>query len=391
LSIVEKTEATAQLLAFLASQRGHSGIIYCLSRKRVDELAAKLSAEGWPALPYHAGLDASTRARNQNEFIHGDQVIMVATIAFGMGIDKPDVRFVAHMDLPKSMEGYYQEIGRAGRDGEPAQAWMCYGLADLIQLKRFIEESNADEARKRYERSQLDALLSYAETLSCRRTVLLHHFGEAFSGPCNSCDRCLQPVASIDATVLAQQLLSAMYRTGQRFGIVHLIKVLRGESSENITRFGHEKLSVYGIGKATTDASWRSLLRQLVARGFVEVDAEYGALKLTESCRAILRGEMPIQIQPPAPKPPKAGRRQRAQVSAVAPVGERLFEQLRLWRRMLADQHNVPPYVILSDRTLAGITAAKPRTLAELADVHGIGETKLQRYGAEILELVEAH
>ncbi len=398
LSVVEKADPTRQLLAFLHHHTDQSGIVYALSRKRVDELAAKLTELGLNALPYHAGLDADTRQRNQIRFLSDEKVIMVATIAFGMGIDKPDVRFVAHVDLPKSMEGYYQEIGRAGRDGKPAFAWMCYGLGDLVQLKRFIEESNASEARKRYERSQLDALLAYCESPGCRRVPLLQHFTQSFAGACGHCDRCQNPVHLLDATTSAQQLMSTIHRTGQRFGAVHVINVLRGGESESITRFGHQSLSVYGLGKAQPDSYWRALLRQLIAAGHVDVDHEgYGALRLTDNCRPLLRGEIRFSLvqvdtaesdTAPRGKRKKKTAASKSNAQASALVDNSLLARLRVWRKNLASTQGVPPFVIFHDSVLEAIAGAKPQSLTELGAIHGIGEKKLERFGAAVLELV---
>jgi ATP-dependent DNA helicase RecQ len=391
LTVVEKTDPTRQLLRFLTGHFKQSGIVYALSRKRVDEIALKINEAGILALPYHAGLDAETRALNQTRFLSDEKIVMVATIAFGMGIDKPDVRFVAHMDLPKSMEGYYQEIGRAGRDGAPAFAWMCYGLADLVQLKRFIEESTASEARKRYERGQLDALLTYADSVGCRRVPLLKHFGQFFAGQCGNCDRCAQPLAQIDATLQARQLLSAIHRTGQRFGVMHLIAVLRGAQNEQIARFGHEKLSVYGIGKTWPEERWRTLARQLIAGGMVDIDHEgFGALRLSEHCRPLLRGETSFSMAKPSEEPVARG--QKGKKSYKPNVGEAsnpVLEKLREWRRALAGEQKIPPYVILHDATLLAIASAKPANRSALAAISGIGEKKLERFGSDILALLK--
>jgi len=391
LTVVEKTDPTRQLLRFISAHPKQSGIVYALSRKRVDELAAKLNEAGIRALPYHAGLDAQTRSSNQELFLSDEKIVMVATIAFGMGIDKPDVRFVAHVDLPKSMEGYYQEIGRAGRDGAPAFAWMCYGLADLMQLKRFIEESTAAEARKRYERGQLDALLSYAESTGCRRVPLLKHFNQHFAGACGNCDRCAQPVAKSDATEAARQLLSAIHRTGQRFGVMHVIAVLRGAQTEQTTRFQHDRLSVYGLGKAQPEEHWRTLARQLIAAGMIDIDHEgFGALRLTDACRPLLRGETTFEMARVTAqvKEPRGKKGKKPYAASVGETSNTLLDKLREWRRALAAEQKVPPYVIFHDATLLAIASAKPANASELGALSGIGEKKLERFGAAILQLL---
>lgn len=389
LTIVEKHDPTRQLLNFLRAHQGDSGIVYALSRKRVDEISVKLNAEGIRSLPYHAGLDAQTRSQNQTIFLSDEKVVMVATIAFGMGIDKPDVRFVAHMDLPKSMEGYYQEIGRAGRDGLPASAWMCYGLADLVQLSRFIEDSGATEARKRYERSQLDALLAYAESPGCRRVPLLKHFGQDYVGPCQRCDRCLNPVALEDHTEPARQLLSAIHRTGQRFGMQHLSNVLRGVSTEQVQRFAHQQLSVFGLGKAWGEDRWRTLARQLIARGFVNIDHEaYGALRLHESCRGLLRGEQRFMGTKEREMGQTSKRKGKLQSTRVGETSNPLLEALRAWRKEQATEQKVPPYVIFHDTTLLAIAVAKPKNQAELSTISGLGEKRIERYGKALITLI---
>lgn len=389
LTIVEKLDPTRQLMQFLRAHAGDSGIVYALSRKRVDEISSKLNAEGIVALPYHAGLDAKTRSQNQALFLSDEKIVMVATIAFGMGIDKPDVRFVAHMDLPKSMEGYYQEIGRAGRDGLPASAWMCYGLADLVQLSRFIEESGASEARKRYERAQLEALLAYAESPTCRRVPLLKHFGQDYLGPCQRCDRCLNPVALEDHTEAARQLLSAIHRTGQRFGMQHLSNVLRGVSNDQVQRFGHAQLSVFGLGRAWTEDQWRTLARQLVARGLVSIDHEaYGALRLQESCRPLLRGEQVFVGTKSVDKLVGTRRKSSANSARVGETSNPLLDALKAWRKALASEQKVPPYVIFHDTTLSAIAIAKPQSDSELTAIAGLGEKRIERYGRSILALI---
>ncbi len=388
-TIVDKRDARAQFLAFYREEHaGDAGIVYCLSRRKVDETAAWLQDEGVDALPYHAGMDAATRAAHQERFQRDDGIVMVATIAFGMGIDKPDVRFVAHLDLPKSIEGYYQETGRAGRDGEPADAWMAYGLADVVQQRRLIDQSEASDAYKRVSTAKLDALLGLCETAGCRRVRLLAYFGEA-SAPCGNCDTCLAPPQTWDATVAAQKALSAIYRTGQRFGAVHVIDVLRGKSGERTTRWGHESLSVFGAGADLDDNEWRSIFRQLVALGFVTVDHDaYGALKLAEPARAVLKGERTVELRrtvAPAPrgKPIKRG-------TALPPADAALAERLRAWRRTEAQAQGVPAYVIFSDATLVEIAALRPASRMALAEVNGIGAKKLERYGEAVLAVVAA-
>ncbi len=389
-NVVQKDNGKRQLLDFLATHREEAGIVYCLSRRKVDETAATLAGLGFKALPYHAGLDSQVRAVNQRRFLREDGVVMVATIAFGMGIDKPDVRFVAHMDLPKSLEGYYQETGRAGRDGEPAEAWLCYGLGDMVLLKQMIEQSEAGEERKQLERRKLDQLLGYCESMQCRRQVLLAGFGEIYPQACGNCDNCLQPAASWDATLAAQKALSCVYRTGQRFGAVHLIDVLRGSESERIQQFGHDKLSTYGIGKDLDAKSWRGVFRQLVASGLLAVDSEaFGGLRLTDSSRGVLTGGQSVVLRKEAPGK-KARERDRSPRTGVSvePQDLSLFGALRDLRAELAREQNVPAYVIFHDSTLRNIAEQRPESLGDLAKVGGIGGTKLERYGPQVLEIV---
>ncbi len=386
-TIVDKDDGRAQLLAFVREQHeGEAGIVYCLSRRKVDETAAWLAGKGVDAVPYHAGMEAADRAANQTRFQREDGVVVVATIAFGMGIDKPDVRFVAHLDLPKSIEGYYQETGRAGRDGLPADAWMAYGLADVVQQRRLIEQSDADDAFKRVSSAKLDALLGLAETAGCRRVRLLDYFGEA-SGPCGNCDNCLSPPETFDATDPARKALSAIYRTGQRFGAAHVIDVLRGRGGDKVGRWGHDRLSVFGIGADLDEAAWRSVFRQLVAQGLVRVDHEaHGALRLAEASRAVLRGDATVSMRRTvarAPKPQKL----RGEAAALEAGDRGLFEALKAWRLVEAKVQGVPAYVILHDRTLAAIAQARPASLPELARIGGIGAAKLDRYCAAIVAL----
>jgi ATP-dependent DNA helicase RecQ len=402
-TVVQKESAPRQLRDFIEAHRGEAGIVYCLSRAKVEKTATALADIGVDALPYHAGLDATTRARNQRRFLRDEGVVIVATIAFGMGIDKPDVRFVAHLDLPKSIEGYYQETGRAGRDGEPAEAWMCHGLGDVVLLRQMIERSEAGDERKRLEHRKLDALVGYCETMRCRRQVLLASFGEEYvpigapmgatARPCGNCDNCLQPAETWDATVAAQKALSCVYRSGQRFGAAHLIDVLRGGDSERIHQFGHDKLSTYGIGADLDARAWRGVFRQLVAAGLLEVDAEgYGGLRLTEASRAVLQGQQQVMLRKEAPRASRRREREPRERDLIAatlpPADQPLFEALRNLRTQLAREQNVPPYVIFHDSTLRGIAMLKPSSDDELARVGGVGAAKLERYGEQVLEVV---
>ncbi len=389
--VVQKDNARRQLLDFLAAHRGEAGIVYCLSRRNVDETAAFLAGQGIDALPYHAGLDAAVRARNQRRFLREDAVVMVATIAFGMGIDKPDVRFVAHMNLPKSLEGYYQETGRAGRDGEPAQAWLCYGLGDMVMLRQMIENSEAGDERRWLERRKLDVLLGYCESTRCRRQVLLAAFGEEYPQPCGNCDNCLDPPRTWDATLAAQKALSCVYRSGQRFGVTHLVDVLRGVDNERITQLGHKQLSTYGIGADLDARQWKGVFRQLVAMGLLEVDVEgHGSLRLTEASRAVLKGEQAVALREESSRPrERSGRGARtsagAPVAAMASADQPLFDALRGLRAALALEQSVPAYVIFHDATLRAIAERCPGSLAELGGISGVGATKLERYGEQVL------
>jgi ATP-dependent DNA helicase RecQ len=396
-TIVDKDDARAQLLRFIRGEHaGEAGIVYCLTRRKVDETAQWLRAQGVDALPYHAGLDSATRAEHQARFQRDDGVVVVATIAFGMGIDKPDVRFVAHLDLPKSIEGYYQETGRAGRDGLPADAWMAYGLADLVQQRRLIDESEADETFKRVATAKLDALLGLAETAACRRVRLLSYFGEA-SEPCGNCDNCLAPPETWDGTDAARKALSAIYRTGQRFGVVHLVDVLRGKAGERVARWGHDRLAVFGVGADLDEPGWRSVFRQLVALGLARVDHDaHGALKLTEAARPVLRGEQPVQMRRLRERAPTSPKSRVARGAAgvagagaeIPPPDAALLERLKTWRREQAREQSLPAYVILHDSTLAELAASRPASPTELAQVPGIGAKKLERYGDELLRLI---
>ena len=390
--ITLKDNARAQLLDFLAPRRGQAGIVYCLSRRKVEETAAFLQEQGIDALPYHAGLDARVRAGNQRRFLREEGVVMVATIAFGMGIDKPDVRFVAHLDLPKSLEGYYQETGRAGRDGDPAEAWLCYGLGDVVLLRQMIAQSEAGEERQRLERRKLDTLLGYCESTRCRRQTLLAAFGEEYPKACGNCDNCLEPPRTWDGTVAAQKALSCVYRTGQRFGVTHLVDVLRGVANERVGQLGHDQLSVFGVGTDLDARQWKGVFRQLVAHGLLEVDIEgHGSLYLTEASRPVLRGEQRVDLREDLVR---RRDRERGRKLAAAPVplsaeAAPLFEALRALRAELAREQSVPAYVIFHDATLRAIAERRPRSLAELGTVSGVGGSKLERYGERVLALVQ--
>jgi ATP-dependent DNA helicase RecQ len=390
--VIEKNDPRRQLVDFVrAEHAGDAGIVYCLARNTVDEVATHLVAHDVPALPYHAGLDAATRAANQARFLREDGLVMVATIAFGMGIDKPDVRFVAHLDMPKSIEGYFQETGRAGRDGAPAQAWMAYGLADVVQQRRLIELSDADAHYKRLSSSKLDAMLGLAETGACRRVQLLAYFGEA-SAACGNCDNCLEPPQLWDATEAARKLLSCVYRceraSGFGFAATHVIDVLRGKQTEKTKKFNHETLSTFGIGAELGEAEWRLLLRQLVALHLVEVDYEtFNVLRLTQASRPVLRGEQRIELRRHVARPARTRRRAvSAPTMNAADTG--LFERLRAWRADVAKAHGVPAYVVFHDGTLRAIAAARPQSPDDLRGISGVGAKKLATYGEALVELV---
>jgi ATP-dependent DNA helicase RecQ len=388
-TVVQKDNAKRQLLDFLRGHRDEAGIVYCMSRRKVEETAEFLCKEGMNALPYHAGLPAEVRAANQRRFLREDGIIMCATIAFGMGIDKPDVRFVAHTDLPKSMEGYYQETGRAGRDSEPAEAWLCYGLGDVVLLKQMIEQSEAGEERKALERSKLDHLLGYCESMQCRRQVLLAGFGETYPHPCGNCDNCLQPPDAWDASVAAQKALSCVYRSGQRFGVGHLIDILRGGENDKIRQFGHTELSTYGIGKDLDSRTWRSVFRQLVAAGLLEVDSDaYGGLRLTDGSRQVLKGQRKVMMRRESPKTRERERSGQRTGLSVLPQDLALFNALRGLRAELAREQNVPAFVIFHDSTLRNIAEQRPTSIDALGRVGGIGGTKLSRYGERLVEIV---
>ncbi|EED33741.1 ATP-dependent DNA helicase RecQ [gamma proteobacterium NOR5-3] len=386
--IALKDNPRAQLLRFLRDEHpADAGIVYCLSRKRVDETAHWLAEQGFQALPYHAGLPTETRADNQRRFLREEGVIIVATIAFGMGIDKPDVRFVAHLDLPKTVEAYYQETGRAGRDGQPADAWLVYGLQDVITLRQMLDQSQGSEAHKREEQHRLNAMLGLCEITTCRRQALLAYFDEQRDEPCGNCDSCLSPVATWDGTEAAQMAMSAVYRTGQRFGVNHLIDVLRGSENDKVFQNDHHHLPTFGVGKALDARQWRSVYRQLVARGYLSVDvARFGALYLQESARAVLRGEVEILLRQD-PKPSSAKRTTKNALPQHIDV--ELWEALRECRRQLAEDQGIPPYIIFHDRTLQLICEQRPRNIQEFAAISGVGDRKRDKYAAAFLAVVE--
>ena len=393
-SVRIKTNANAQLLDFLDDHRGEAGIVYCLSRRKTEATAELLRGAGHDALPYHAGLPSGLRAQHQDRFLREDGVVIVATIAFGMGIDKPDVRFVAHVDLPKSVEAYYQETGRAGRDDEPAEAWMIYGLQDVVRLRQMLDESEADEQHKRIERTKLDALLGWCEVTTCRRATLLRYFGDDPPPTCGNCDVCLAPPKTWDGTVPAQKLMSCIVRTGQRFGAGHVIDVLRGKDTAKVRQHRHERLSTYGIGEDLADNQWRSVLRQLVAGGYVRSDpARYNALTLTPISRPLLRGEVTLTLREETKitKRARAPAKDRDDGFEIAAGDTALWEALRETRREIAEDAGLPPYVVFHDTTLKEFVRLRPDSLDAMLRVHGVGQAKLERYGEAFLAVIAAH
>ncbi len=391
--ITQKNNPKKQLLAFLQNEHvGHAGVVYCLSRKKVEATAKWLSEEGINALPYHAGLDKSVRQQNQERFLREEGIVMVATIAFGMGIDKPDVRFVAHLDLPKSIEAYYQETGRAGRDGQAANAWMTYGLEDVIKLKQMMAGSQADEHFKRIEQQKLNGMLGLAELTTCRRQTLMGYFGDTLAEPCGNCDNCLTPVQTWDGTDAARKALSCVYRTDQRFGVVHLINVLRGKSSEKIKQFNHDKVSTFGIGQDLSDGQWRSVFRQLVARGYLNVNFDYGQLLLSETSRTILRGEESLMLRVDTMQAKSStggnGSNKKSKSVQINDEDMELWEALRACRKNLATEQGIPPFMIFHDATLKDMLDNKPNSLESFAGISGVGQKKLDKYGAEFLAVL---
>lgn len=390
-AIAPRQNARPQLLKFLRTHhQGDSGILYCLSRRKVEETAQWLTKEGFRALPYHAGLPSQVRQEHQRRFAVEEGLMMVATVAFGMGIDKPNVRFVAHLDLPRSIESYYQETGRAGRDGAPANAFMLFGIQDILALRQMLDESDADEQRKALERQRLEAMLGLCETTLCRRQVLLRYFGEEPEKPCGNCDNCLFPPASWNGTEAARKALSCVYRTGQRFGVQHLVDVLLGRHSERVQRLGHEQLSTFGIGKGINDKGWFSIYRQLVTLGYLAVDPEgHGGLKLDPRARPLLKGEMELMLRKDAE--PSLGTSASKGRPARTTEETRLFEDLRILRRELAETQGVPPYVIFQDAVLDEMIRKRPQSLAEFARLSGVGQKKLERYGDAFLNALKRH
>lgn len=391
--IAQKNKAMDQLEAFIRSEhQGDAGIVYCLSRKKVEKTAEALNERGIRALPYHAGLSAAVREENQRRFLQEEGLVMVATIAFGMGIDKPNVRFVAHLDLPKSIESYYQETGRAGRDGLAANAWMVYGLSDVVTLKSMLEQSEAGAAFQREEKRKVDAMLGLCEVISCRRQFLLSHFGETMAEPCGHCDNCVEPSPTWEATEAARQALSAIHRTGSRFGVEYLIDVLRGEKSDRIKENGHDTVSVFGIGASLSIKEWRSVFRQLLARSFIQADKErFGALYLDESCRALLRGEQVLLLRRDLPKPVQPRKSGSRPAVDVHPDDRVLWGALRSCRMRLAKEQEIPAYLIFNDKELMGIMEARPQSLREMQHLSGVGKTKLERYGEIFLQVIKQY
>ena len=393
-SVSSKHGGNTQFLGFLKDQKNNCGIVYCLSRKKVDKTAYWLQQNGFNALPYHAGLSNADRANNQNQFLRQDNIIIVATIAFGMGIDKPDVRFVAHLDLPSSVEAYYQETGRAGRDGLAATAWMIYGLNDVVMRNQMVQSGEGNEAFKRNERSKLDALLGWCETIQCRRKTLLQYFGEQQRERCGNCDNCLNQPTIWDATEHTRKLLSCIYRTGQRFGAMYVIDVLLGKNTERINQNQHDKLSTFGLGNDLTQEQWRSVIRQLIVLGIIFADAErFGALRLTEEARPVLKGKMTLELRKES-KPQVAAKSSRPRSAIRATIDDAdlpLWEALRDCRKRLADEHGIPPYMVFHDSTLMEILEQEPTTQSELLHINGVGEAKLDKFGDEFIEVVRTY
>ena len=390
--ISQKNNPRQQLLRFIRREHEHdAGIVYCLSRQKVETTADWLCGQGFQALPYHAGLSSELRQHHQQRFLREEGIIIVATIAFGMGIDKPDVRFVAHLDLPKSLEAYYQETGRAGRDGQPSTAWMVYGLQDVIKLRQMLEQSQGSDEHKRVERHRLDSMLGLCEITSCRRQSLLHYFGETNTQPCGNCDTCISPKKTWDGTEAARKALSCVFRTNQRFGVNHLIDVLRGETTDKVKQHGHHQVSTFGIGKDLSLAQWRSVFRQLVARGFLNVDMDaFGAIKLADACRPILRGEETLFLHYDEQEAVTTRNKAKSKKSTVAAEDQALWEALRRCRKQLADEHGVPPYVVFHDATLAEMLRYRPVTSAQLLSISGVGESKLDKFGAAFIEVLQS-
>ncbi|MDF7676924.1 DNA helicase RecQ [Neisseriaceae bacterium ESL0693] len=385
--VIEKNNGKKQLLEFIKSQmRGENGIVYCLSRKRVEDIAAFLNEQGLTAVPYHAGLEWSVRQQNQRRFTQEDGIIVVATVAFGMGIDKPDVRFVAHLDMPASIEHFYQESGRAGRDGLPAVSWLCYGLNDWVLLRERIQLADRDEQQKQIDLQKLDAMLGFCETVDCRRQLLLRYFDET-SQPCGHCDNCVSPPSRFDGTILAQKLLSCVYRVGQRFATGHVIDVLRGRETDWIKRFGHQQLSTFGIGQELTAKEWRAVIRQCVAAGYLIVDIANQALQLTQAARNVLKDQQTVWLRPL--KREKIHTSTHNDVWLRTEREERLWQALRQWRKTRANADNVPAYAIFADRTLQDLVQHPPTRISDLNQIYGLGERKIDRFGQDILAICQ--